>query len=59
MPPIFKSVDIVLIFWLKRYFKSQFLLTNVTLQLVSTPAVELGSKLYGRYLKASVIAVMT
>lgn len=58
MPLTFHGEDMVFIFWLGRRFKSQYLSKSVTLQPVSRQAVELRSKLCGKYSGASVTAVV-
>lgn len=49
MPLTFNSVNIVLIFWPGKRFKSKCLSTSITIQLMSRQAVESGLELSGRY----------
>lgn len=51
----FKKIDIILIFQLGKYVKSQFLSTRYNSQLISRQTINLRSKHEGKYLKAKII----
>lgn len=48
----------MLIFYIRKYFKSQVLLTKMTLYLVSKQVINLELESSGRYLKMKMIIVM-
>lgn len=54
----FKEIGIILIFWLEKGFKSQFLMTRVILQLVSKQAMNSKSKSSSRCWKLRITEVV-